>query len=426
MLNSYLAEVSDVYEETIPPPDREGDDPRALRARSAFLARAQGGEPRLLVKREVQQAMPARDAGVIGEADAADIARQSVAQSCEYALRESARNMGGIHPTERLIERANANVRGSEGVPNVRFVPPLWPQRRVDGENKSAPGGPALAQAAAVPPRGARLSAMQLDALPVANASADVAGGAHYGSAALRASRRGAAPPACVGAPVPAAARRDAAIAVARREDIAQLMGQPYGGDRGAASVESGMQRLAARVAPSWERATGLENAEAPAQRGSVVALSRRDDVEAPRTAWDGAPQAAPTRQGAVLLRADSAATEGPARGAQADFAAGSLEGAGPRRCSDNRGHAAVRRGNGGSEGYARRDAGEREERHSLEGVARRLMPEPVGPVRRVLAENDRPRRSTPARPRGNHADAVGVSARPRPALTSRVEEAAP
>ena len=320
MLNSYLGEVSDVYEEALPPPDREGDDPRALRSRGILLDHMQGGgQRRLIPKREVQEPMPERDAGVIGEADALALERKVIAERSEYALRDSMRNLNGIHPTPMVQDAPTANMLGSQGIHRTRFVPPLPTTRSVDRDGALFPsvpnsgGGEVLASRA---PHGIwRPKEMQLGAPPVIGVESSV--GDTYGSAAssvsLRrseqrptafvshvdpsvsgaASRAGAsyvkedsssapAPLGHVDGGVLAAPRSGAASRVARKEELAAP----------ARRVDCGGRTPPSRAFASTSRAPRSEGVggpvvggadsgvrAAPARAAAVAGLAKREEI---------------------------------------------------------------------------------------------------------------------------------------------------
>ena len=500
MLNSYLGEVSDVYEDAIPPPDREGDDPRALRSRAVLLDHTQGGDQRrLLPKREVQEPMPARDAGVIGEAESLALERRLVVERSEYMLRESLRNLNGIHPTEMLRERKTANTMGSEGVQRTRIVPPLVETKSVDRDGALFPsvpnsGGGGLVASRA--PQGAWYpKEMDLGAHPVlAAGEGSVATGAHYGSAStLRAPRVDSGRVAHASSLVPAPAARGAAIAasdargapsgdlagradcgvraaqpygsavrvarreelagtlgladcgvlaaradgatsrvsrredvargdagladsgvraapvasavsVARREEVASLLGRPEYDDRGAAATRGLAEQRLSTCDAREPRAAGILVDDAAPSRGSMARLSSRDAVDARRlVAWEAASEAAPPRAAAVRLRRDGGDVD-RLQGASPGFVAASLEGLAPRRCSDNRGHAAERRAYGGEDRALRRGE-EREARpRVVEESVRPPIREASGPVERVAGASDRLRKRTP-HPRDGYAE---------------------
>lgn len=117
LINTYTGEVSQTYEDALPPPNREGDDvERQNKAAALRLHRAQGGEPRKLRKRELQDPMPDADAGV-GHGDASwRLNRDVHLESEERKVREGFFTRNDEIPSEMEMTRNPYGFRGFQNL----------------------------------------------------------------------------------------------------------------------------------------------------------------------------------------------------------------------------------------------------------------------------------------------------------------------
>lgn len=126
MVNTYTGEVSDVYEQNLPPPNRQGGDPaREWKNASLRLQAAQGYETKSRRRKtELEQPLPAGDSGPI-LANASFRQMQAVAQeSNERCTRDKYFTRNDLVPTEPQM---TTNPFGYRGFQNMMRVNPYLP-----------------------------------------------------------------------------------------------------------------------------------------------------------------------------------------------------------------------------------------------------------------------------------------------------------
>jgi len=124
-VNTYTQEVAETFENAMPVPDRWGGDPeREWKNATLRLQAAQGFEPRKLIKKEIEQPLPAADSGPI-MANASFRQMQAVAQeSDERCSRDRYFLRNDLVPTEPMMTK---NPFGYQGFQNMIRVNPYMP-----------------------------------------------------------------------------------------------------------------------------------------------------------------------------------------------------------------------------------------------------------------------------------------------------------
>lgn len=125
LINTYTGEVADTFENALPPPDRQsGDFNREVKTAQRRLQVAQGNEPWRLNKTELQQPLPAADAGVVLP-DANFRQMQEVKlEAAERFTRDTYFNRNDLIPTEYQFTK---NPFGYQGFQNMLRVNPFMP-----------------------------------------------------------------------------------------------------------------------------------------------------------------------------------------------------------------------------------------------------------------------------------------------------------
>lgn len=125
LINTYTGEVTETYENAMPPPDREaGDLERQWKTADLRLQAAQGYEPRKLQKKEIEDPLPPADSGPI-MANASFRQMQSVAlESNERCSRDHYFNRDELVPTEPIM---TSNPMGFRGFQNMLRINPYLP-----------------------------------------------------------------------------------------------------------------------------------------------------------------------------------------------------------------------------------------------------------------------------------------------------------
>lgn len=125
LINTYTGEVSEVYEDCIPPPDRTGGDPeREWKNASLRLQAAQGYELRKLQKREIEDPLPPADSGPI-MTNASFRQMQAVTlEGDERCARDKYFNRDELVPTEPQM---TTNPMGYRGFQNMIRINPYLP-----------------------------------------------------------------------------------------------------------------------------------------------------------------------------------------------------------------------------------------------------------------------------------------------------------
>lgn len=134
LINTYTGEVSEVYENCLPPPDREGGDPvREWKNADLRLQAAQGFELRKLQKREIEEPLPAADSGPIMD-NATFRQMQAVAlESDERCARDKYFNRNDLVPTDPQM---TTNPMGFRGLHNMMRINPYIPAtQELDNKN---------------------------------------------------------------------------------------------------------------------------------------------------------------------------------------------------------------------------------------------------------------------------------------------------
>jgi len=136
LINTYTGEVSDLFEDAMPPPDNGRDAGDAVRERKSAQRRLMAAEGNVTAahhKREQQDPIQPGDAGVVTQLANFQI-NSDVATECnERACRDLYFNRNELAPTELEMTR---NPFGFEGYNNrVRINPYLLPTQDLDDKN---------------------------------------------------------------------------------------------------------------------------------------------------------------------------------------------------------------------------------------------------------------------------------------------------
>lgn len=133
LVNTYTGEISEIFSNALPGPDRQGGDPeREWKNATLRLQAAQGYEPRRLRKKELEQPLPPADSGPI-LANASFRQMQAVAQeSDERCSRDRYFLRNDLVPTEPQMTTNPYGYRGFQNM--IRVNPYLLPTQQLDNK----------------------------------------------------------------------------------------------------------------------------------------------------------------------------------------------------------------------------------------------------------------------------------------------------
>ena len=155
LINTHTGEVSQLYSDAFPPPDRQpGDIKREMKNSQLRLIAAGGNAPLERRKREQEHFMPAPDAGPIMQANNYKVQADVHQENVERQSRDSYFNRKGFVPAE---QEATRNPYGFDGYVNCLRIQPHMPVTQELDTKKWTPNSGQLPSTADAPRARTRL-----------------------------------------------------------------------------------------------------------------------------------------------------------------------------------------------------------------------------------------------------------------------------